>query len=85
MMLTNAILNTTLSVAVQAKTTVSTSSMRSGYQAMYAGMQELVWLWGVGRAAEDYVQTHTIFPGQSERSRPGCQPGVPQEVQAHSH
>ena len=39
----------------------------------------------VKRAADSSVQTHTIFPGQSKCSRPGCQPGVPQEIQAHSH
>ncbi len=36
-------------IAWQSKlqTTVSTSSMQSKYQAMYAGMQEIVWLRGV--------------------------------------
>ena len=29
------------------QTTVATSSMESEYMALYAGMQELVWLWGV--------------------------------------
>ena len=58
-------------IAWQSKlqTTVSTSSMQSDYQAMNAGMQELVWLWGV----------------LGELQMALCKTGISHDVQAYSH
>ena len=43
------------------QTTVSTSSMQSEYQAMYAGMTELVWLRGVLREIGHFLSKATPF------------------------
>jgi hypothetical protein len=50
-------------IAWQSKlqTTVSTSSMQSEYQAMYAGMTELVWLRGVLREIGHFLSEATPF------------------------
>ena len=44
---------------------VSTSSMHAEYQAMYAGIQELVWLWGVGRDRSARRPTPFFIDSQS--------------------
>ena len=66
------------------QTTVSTSSVQSEYQAMYSGMQRLVWLWCLASCRWLCVNPQH-FSWTVKVLKTWLSTGVPQEVQAHSY